>query len=56
MQECFEGIRIKKHFVQKQLYVVKFTTLFLVIGWGYQPKCLQAGLYLVFKTILASLP
>nr|ALO76294.1 NADH deshydrogenase subunit 4 [Sinoxylon sp. SIN01] len=31
-------------------------TLFLILGWGYQPERLQAGLYLFFYTMLASLP
>nr|UOU84988.1 NADH dehydrogenase subunit 4 [Chrysopilus cristatus] len=31
-------------------------TLFLVLGWGYQPERLQAGVYLLFYTLLASLP
>nr|UDF83738.1 NADH dehydrogenase subunit 4 [Mythicomyia sp.] len=31
-------------------------TLFLVFGWGYQPERLQAGVYLLFYTLLASLP
>lgn len=31
-------------------------TLFLVLGWGYQPERLQAGIYLIFYTITASLP
>nr|APT41566.1 NADH dehydrogenase subunit 4 [Micropygomyia chassigneti] len=31
-------------------------TFFLVLGWGYQPERLQAGLYLLFYTLLASLP
>nr|YP_009257674.1 NADH dehydrogenase subunit 4 [Chrysoperla externa]ANH54427.1 NADH dehydrogenase subunit 4 [Chrysoperla externa] len=31
-------------------------TLFLIIGWGYQPERLQAGVYLLFYTLLASLP
>nr|AVN67462.1 NADH dehydrogenase subunit 4 [Gyna capucina] len=31
-------------------------TLFLVLGWGYQPERLQAGIYLLFYTLLASLP
>nr|YP_010240503.1 NADH dehydrogenase subunit 4 [Chlorops oryzae]QTF87844.1 NADH dehydrogenase subunit 4 [Chlorops oryzae] len=30
--------------------------LFLVLGWGYQPERLQAGLYLLFYTLLVSLP
>lgn len=31
-------------------------TLFLILGWGYQPERVQAGLYLFFYTLLASLP
>nr|QNV11677.1 NADH dehydrogenase subunit 4 [Chrysotus gramineus] len=31
-------------------------TMFLVLGWGYQPERLQAGMYLLFYTLLASLP
>lgn len=31
-------------------------TLFLIIGWGYQSERLQAGIYLLFYTLLASLP
>lgn len=31
-------------------------TLFLILGWGYQPERLQAGIYLILYTILASLP
>nr|QXU76337.1 NADH dehydrogenase subunit 4 [Choroterpes yixingensis] len=31
-------------------------TLFLVLGWGYQPERVQAGMYLLFYTLLASLP
>nr|YP_089681.2 NADH dehydrogenase subunit 4 [Clymenella torquata] len=31
-------------------------TLFLILGWGYQPERLQAGLYLVLYTVTASLP
>lgn len=30
--------------------------LFLVLGWGYQPERAQAGIYLIFYTIVASLP
>nr|QXM16943.1 NADH dehydrogenase subunit 4 [Neoneuromus coomani] len=30
--------------------------LFLVLGWGYQPERLQAGMYLLFYTLFASLP
>nr|YP_010688271.1 NADH dehydrogenase subunit 4 [Layahima elegans]WBR65478.1 NADH dehydrogenase subunit 4 [Layahima elegans] len=31
-------------------------TLFLIVGWGYQPERLQAGIYLLFYTLFASLP
>uniref|UniRef100_UPI0030FE0225 NADH dehydrogenase subunit 4 n=1 Tax=Sphingonotus salinus TaxID=319241 RepID=UPI0030FE0225 len=31
-------------------------TLFLILGWGYQPERLQAGIYLIFYTLVASLP
>nr|QOL00655.1 NADH dehydrogenase subunit 4 [Leuconemacris litangensis] len=31
-------------------------TLLLILGWGYQPERLQAGFYLIFYTLVASLP
>nr|YP_010939955.1 NADH dehydrogenase subunit 4 [Rabdotus mooreanus]WLN31341.1 NADH dehydrogenase subunit 4 [Rabdotus mooreanus] len=31
-------------------------TLYLIIGWGYQPERLQAGLYMMLYTVGASLP
>nr|WBV74592.1 NADH dehydrogenase subunit 4 [Cordax unidentatus] len=31
-------------------------TLMLILGWGYQPERMQAGLYLMIYTLLASLP
>nr|YP_009185796.1 NADH dehydrogenase subunit 4 [Atrecus affinis]ALO70355.1 NADH deshydrogenase subunit 4 [Atrecus affinis]ANJ70327.1 NADH dehydrogenase subunit 4 [Atrecus affinis] len=31
-------------------------TLILIIGWGYQPERIQAGTYLLFYTLMASLP
>nr|AGK37442.1 NADH dehydrogenase subunit 4 [Architeuthis dux] len=31
-------------------------TLMLIIGWGYQPERLQAGMYMMLYTIVASLP
>jgi len=31
-------------------------TLFLILGWGYQPERAQAGIYLLFYTLLASRP
>nr|YP_009364255.1 NADH dehydrogenase subunit 4 [Anaulaciulus koreanus]ARF02898.1 NADH dehydrogenase subunit 4 [Anaulaciulus koreanus] len=35
---------------------VLIPTYILKVGWGYQPERLQAGLYLMFYTLLASLP
>nr|YP_009441651.1 NADH dehydrogenase subunit 4 [Monotoma quadricollis]AOY39170.1 NADH dehydrogenase subunit 4 [Monotoma quadricollis] len=31
-------------------------TLILIVGWGYQPERIEAGIYLLFYTLLASLP
>jgi len=31
-------------------------TLILIIGWGYQPERIQAGVYFLFYTLTASLP
>nr|YP_009776031.1 NADH dehydrogenase subunit 4 [Aulacophora indica]QAY81972.1 NADH dehydrogenase subunit 4 [Aulacophora indica]QJA26356.1 NADH dehydrogenase subunit 4 [Aulacophora indica] len=31
-------------------------TLILIIGWGYQPERLEAGVYLLFYTLFMSLP
>nr|AML26260.1 NADH dehydrogenase subunit 4 [Leiodidae sp. BMNH 1274324] len=31
-------------------------TILLILGWGYQPERLQAGIYLMFYTLLGSLP
>nr|ARH54840.1 NADH dehydrogenase subunit 4 [Tropiphorus elevatus] len=31
-------------------------TLILIIGWGYQPERITAGVYLLFYTLLVSLP
>nr|ARH54489.1 NADH dehydrogenase subunit 4 [Melolontha hippocastani] len=33
-----------------------FPTLVLIMGWGYNPERLQAGVYLLFYTLFASLP
>nr|YP_009743961.1 NADH dehydrogenase subunit 4 [Protambulyx strigilis]QIE12725.1 NADH dehydrogenase subunit 4 [Protambulyx strigilis] len=30
--------------------------LLLIVGWGYQPERIQAGMYLLFYTLFASLP
>lgn len=31
-------------------------TLLIILGWGYQPERLQAGVYFLFYTVTASLP
>nr|YP_009406987.1 NADH dehydrogenase subunit 4 [Typhlatya monae]ASA39523.1 NADH dehydrogenase subunit 4 [Typhlatya monae] len=31
-------------------------TLILILGWGYQPERLQAGIYMLFYTLFGSLP
>jgi len=31
-------------------------TLILILGWGYQPERIQAGFYILFYTLFASLP
>ena len=31
-------------------------TLILILGWGYQPERVQAGLYILFYTLFISLP
>nr|QWB85930.1 NADH dehydrogenase subunit 4 [Glenea licenti] len=31
-------------------------TLILIVGWGYQPERIEAGLYLLFYTLFVSLP
>nr|UHA56259.1 NADH dehydrogenase subunit 4 [Hyblaea puera] len=31
-------------------------TLILIIGWGYQPERIEAGMYLLFYTLFVSLP
>lgn len=43
------------------LFYVRFEsslipTLLLIIGWGYQPERIQAGIYIILYTIAASLP
>lgn len=35
---------------------ILFPLLILILGWGYQPERLMAGLYLFFYTVLVSLP
>jgi len=36
--------------------VTLIPTLLIILGWGYQPERLQAGVYFLFYTLAASLP
>jgi len=36
--------------------VILIPIFLVVVGWGYQPERLQAGIYLIFYTLFASLP
>lgn len=31
-------------------------TVIMILGWGYQPERLQAGVYMLFYTLFGSLP
>jgi NADH-ubiquinone oxidoreductase chain 4 len=31
-------------------------TFLIILGWGYQPERLQAGVYFIFYTVTSSLP
>lgn len=35
---------------------VLIPTFVLILGWGYQPERLSAGMYLLFYTVFCSLP
>lgn len=35
---------------------VLIPTFILILGWGYQPERLRAGIYLLFYTVFCSLP
>nr|YP_010554767.1 NADH dehydrogenase subunit 4 [Potamyia chinensis]UYO79413.1 NADH dehydrogenase subunit 4 [Potamyia chinensis] len=50
-------------FISMDLFIFYFffessmlPVLFLIVGWGYQPERIQAGVYLIFYTLFASLP
>uniref|UniRef100_A0A336MVL7 NADH-ubiquinone oxidoreductase chain 5 n=1 Tax=Culicoides sonorensis TaxID=179676 RepID=A0A336MVL7_CULSO len=48
-------ILLKKRFINITIRSL-IPTFFLILGWGYQPERLQAGFYLLFYTLFASLP
>lgn len=51
---CFSLINIFLFYIFFEASLIP--TLILIIGWGYQPERLQAGTYLLFYTLFASLP
>jgi NADH-ubiquinone oxidoreductase chain 4 len=48
--------RINLFFFYLFLRVALLLSVFLVLGWGYQPERLQAGIYLLSYMLLATLP
>lgn len=51
---CFSSINIFLFYIFFEASLIP--TLILILGWGYQPERLQAGIYLLFYTLFASLP
>lgn len=50
----FSSLRLLSFYIFFESRLVP--TLFLILGWGYQPERLQAGIYLIFYTLVARLP
>ncbi len=51
---CFSTNNYFTFYVIFECSIIPIT--FIILGWGYQPERLVAGLYLIFYTIFASLP
>nr|YP_009024187.1 NADH dehydrogenase subunit 4 [Nipponnemertes punctatula]AGL46765.1 NADH dehydrogenase subunit 4 [Nipponnemertes punctatula] len=51
---CFMLYNVFLFFVFFELSLIP--TLVIILGWGYQPERLQAGLYMMMYTVSASLP
>nr|AGI51666.1 NADH dehydrogenase subunit 4 [Xya japonica]APD14938.1 NADH dehydrogenase subunit 4 [Tridactylus sp. NS-2016] len=51
---CFSSLNILVFYVFFESSLLP--TLLLILGWGYQPERSQAGMYMIFYTLLASLP
>nr|QBL02341.1 NADH dehydrogenase subunit 4 [Helix pomatia] len=51
---CFLSSSLLSFYVLFELSLLPI--LFLVIGWGYQPERIQASMYMVMYTVLASMP
>jgi NADH-ubiquinone oxidoreductase chain 4 len=39
-----------------KIILILIPTLFFILGWGYQPEGVQAGVYLLFYAVLICLP
>jgi len=51
------GFEVKNFLIFYLFFEVSLVpTLFIIMGWGYQPERLQAGVYFIMYTIFASLP
>lgn len=51
---CFSTNNYFMFYIIFECSIIPIT--FIILGWGYQPERLTAGLYLIFYTIFASLP
>nr|YP_010464270.1 NADH dehydrogenase subunit 4 [Lagria rufipennis]UUL71647.1 NADH dehydrogenase subunit 4 [Lagria rufipennis] len=51
---CFSSLNMFLFYIFFEASLIP--TLILIMGWGYQPERLQAGMYLLFYTLFASLP
>lgn len=53
----FLRFRVSNLFIFYLFFEIRLVpTLFLILGWGYQPERVKAGFYLLFYTLIASLP
>lgn len=51
------SFRINRIFIFYLFFEIRLIpTLLLILGWGYQPERIQAGMYLLFYTLVVSLP
>nr|YP_009753959.1 NADH dehydrogenase subunit 4 [Dicranocentrus wangi]QIT06440.1 NADH dehydrogenase subunit 4 [Dicranocentrus wangi] len=51
---CFFSLNLLSFYFFFEISLIP--TLFIIMGWGYQPERLQAGVYFLFYTLSASLP
>jgi len=50
----FRSIRYLFFYIRFEASLIP--TLILILGWGYQPERIEAGVYILFYTLFASLP